>query len=119
MRIHRNTVDNDWQFGHSQADFLVDCHAGVIQNIKTKLQEWKYNFFGNLQAGIDYRTRLGKRGQRQNLDTDIKDIITSPDEVLALTKYESFVNDRELTANFSIYDMYSQEETTDTIKIGV
>lgn len=44
MRIHRNTVDNDWQFGHSQADFLVDCHAGVIQNIKTKLQEWKYNF---------------------------------------------------------------------------
>lgn len=117
MRIHKNDNNNDWQFGHSQADFLVDCNAAVAQNIKTKLQEWKYNFFGNRSAGIDYKRFLGQRGQRRLLDDAIKDVILSIDEVLALTKYESLLNDRELALNFAIFSIFSQREQQVQFKV--
>lgn len=108
MKIHKNNSNNDWCFGNSQADFLIDNNLGVAQNIKTKLQEWKYNFFANLEAGINYRLRLGKRGERQNLDFDIQTIIASVEEVVSITKYESLVNDRVLNVNFSVYTIYSE-----------
>ena len=108
MRIRRNDSNNDWCFGSSQADFLVDNNLGVAQNIKTKLQEWKNDFFGNLQAGIDWRVRLGLKGQRKELDADIKKVITSIKEVMALTKYESYYNDREYTVTLECYTIYSE-----------
>ena len=117
MRIRRNDKDNDWQFGNSQADFLIDCNAAVAQNIKTKLQEWKYNFFANKLAGVDYRRFLGQRGQRQLLDEAIKDVILSVDEVLALTKYESLLSDRELALSFAVFSIFSQREQQIQLKV--
>lgn len=119
MRIRRNDSNNDWCFGHSQADFMIDNNLGVAQNIKTKLQEWKNDFFANLQAGIDYRTRLGNRKQKELLNTDIKTIITNVDEVIALTEYNSYLSDREITVNFSCITIYSQQHLTLSVSIEV
>lgn len=117
MRIRRNDKNNDWCFGYSQTDFFVDNNLGVAQNIKTKFQEWKNDFFANLQAGIDWRTRLGKRNQRKLLDEDVQNLITSIDEVLSLTKYETYLNDREYRIEFECYTIYSQQPLVDTLTV--
>ena len=116
MQIRNNTEDNDFVFGHGKSDYITG-HAGVALNIKTKINEWKRDCFFNLQAGIDWRTRLGSKNQRALLDTDIQNIITSIPEVLALTEFESFVNDREYTADFTYYDIYSETPYTDTVSL--
>ena len=80
MQIRNNTEQNDWVFGHGKSDYITG-HAGVALNIKTKINEWKRDCFFNLQAGIAWRTRLGSKNQRQLLDTDVQNIITSVPEV--------------------------------------
>ena len=118
MRIHKNDNFNDWNFGHSSADILTDNSLAVAQNIKTRLQEWKYNFFANMTAGIDYRTRLGQKGQKEALDNDIKEIISNTEGVLSLETYEGYLNDRTYTVHFSYYDMYSPEILTSEVTIN-
>ena len=116
MQIRNNTTENDWTFGHGKSDYITG-NAGVGLNIKTKINEWKRDCFFNLQAGIDWRTRLGSKNQRQLLDTDIQNIITGIDEVLALTAFESFVTDRAYTADFTIYTIYSETPYSDTVTL--
>ena len=116
VHIRNNDNSNDWLFGHSKSDYITG-NAGVALNIKTKINEWKRDCFFNLQAGIDWRTRLGSKNQRQLLDTDIQNIITSIPEVLALTAFESFVNDRAYTADFTVYTTYSETPYSDTVSL--
>jgi hypothetical protein len=47
----------------------------------------------------------------------VQNIITSIPEVLALTEYESIVNDRAYTAYFTYYDIYSETPYTDTVSL--
>ena len=116
MRIRNNTEENDWTWGHGKSDYITG-HAGVALNIKTKINEWKRDCFFNLQAGIDWRIRLGSKNQRTLLDQDVQNIITGVTEVLALTEYESIVNDRAYTADFTYYDIYSETPYTDTVSL--
>lgn len=117
MKIRKNDVNNDWCFGNSQADFYIDNNNAVAQDLKTKIQEWKNDFFANLQAGIDWRTRLGYRKQKTSLDKDIKAIITNNENVLILSSYRSEIKEREFTLSFSVYTLYSSQPITIETKI--
>lgn len=119
MRIRRNDFNNDWCFGHSEADIIKDNNIGVAQNIKTKLQEWKYNFFANFEAGIDWRTRLGEHKQKNLLEQDIINIIYSIEEVLEIFNFESLIDDRQLSISFECYTIYSQQPTLIEVSIEV
>lgn len=118
MQIRNNDSNNDFVFGHGKSDYITG-HAGVALNIRTKIYEWKRDCFFSLQSGIDWKTRMGFTNQRELLDNDIKNIITSIPEVLALTEFQSFVSDREYTCDFTIYDIYSETPFTDTITTEV
>lgn len=119
MRIRKNDSNNDWCFGHSSIDILTDNSLAVAQHIKTRLQEWKYNFFANMTAGIDYRKRLGYKGQKNFLENDIKSIIVNTEGVLSLESYEGITDDRTYTARFTYYDRFSQELQTNEVNINV
>jgi len=119
MKIRKNDRNNDWCFGNSQADFLIDNNNAIAQDLKTKLQEWKFDFFANLQSGIDWRTRLGYRNQKTLLDRDIKTIITNNENVLILSSYSSEVKDRSFFLSFSVYTIYSELPITIEINIEV
>lgn len=118
MRIRKNDSNNDWLYGHSESDILTDNSIAVAQNIKTRIQEWKYNFFANMTAGIDYRTRLGYKNQKDALDNEIKDIIINTDGVISLETFESYVDDREYTINFTYYDQFSTSLLSDEVVIN-
>ena len=108
MIIRRNDENNDWTFGYSQVEYLTESNA-IALDIKTDLQEWKNNCIFAMDKGIDYKIRLGYKGQKNLLDMDIKKIITDNENVVSLNSFESTVNDREYTATFSYTDIYSNE----------
>ena len=118
MRIRKNDKNNDWNFGHAEIDFLTDNSLAVAQNIKTRLQEWKYDFFANFTGGVDYRTYLGYKGQRNTLDNAIKTVITETVGVISLETYEGFLDDRDYRVEFSYYDVYSQNINTQEVTIN-
>lgn len=119
LKIRANKKDNDWSFGNASTNFYEDNYLAVEQDIKTSLQEWKYDWFADLEAGIDWKTRLGSKNQRQLLDEDIQNLIISKTYVLALKDFESFVNERSYTAQFTINHIFSDNPLTINMEIGV
>lgn len=115
MKIRKNDQNNDWLFGYSKATYYIDNATGVAQKIKTRLLEWTNDCFFNKPAGIDYRVRMGQRGQRSALDADIKRIIEGVEEVVALIEYNSSLYDRDLKVDFSVYHIYSNQLYSDSI----
>ena len=112
LKIRVNTSDNDWTFGNASTNFYVDNSLAVEQDLKTSLQEWKYDWFADLEAGIDWKTRLGNKNQRQLLDADIQNLVTSKFYVLSLENFESFVSDRTYTATFIVTHIFSENPLT-------
>ena len=117
MRIRKNDKDGDWVFGNSGTTFYVDNKLAVAQKIKTRLLEWVGDCFFNQPAGIDYRVRMGQRGQRALLDEDIRRVITETEEVILLSAYSSSLYDRSLVVDFSVYHIYSDTVYTDSITL--
>lgn len=119
MIIRQNDSNNDWIFGQSKNNYIAGNYA-VLQNLKTKLQEWKRNCFFNLQAGIDWQTRLGYKGQKNLLDTDIKDIIINDDEVVTLDVFESNLDEseRDYTCHFGFTTIYGGDMQYLDINLG-
>lgn len=115
MRIRKNDKNGDWVFGNSNTTYYIDNELAVAQKIKTRLLEWFDDCFFNRQAGIDYRVRMGQRGQRALLDEDIRRIIAETEEVILLSEYSSSLYDRDLIVNFSVYHIYSDTAYTDSI----
>ena len=117
MKIRRNDDNGDWLFGYSDATYCIDNAIGVAQKVKTRLLEWVDDCFFNRSAGINYRVRMGQRGQRAALDDDIKRIITETEEVVALVEYNSSLYDRDLRVDFSVYHIYSDQLYSDSITL--
>lgn len=105
--IRRLDNNDDWCYGRGKSDCssASDC---VIQNIKTRLKEWKYNCFFNFGAGIDYRRRLGDKNQKKILDEEIKFVISNTNEVVAVGEIDSTLDttNRVYTATIEVVDIY-------------
>lgn len=118
MKIRKLDDNGDWTFGNSLSTLYINNSLAVAQDLKTKIQEWKGDFFANLTAGIDWRTRLGYKGQRDKLDKDIQKIITDNNNVLNLLTYKSLLDGRVLTITFTYIDRFTGQIQTLTVEAG-
>ena len=106
--IFRSLDENkDWNFGRGKSDFL-DRNEAIGLNIQTRLQSWVNDCFFDLTAGIDWINRLGKKNQRELLELDIKRVILQSEGVTSLISFDTFVNGRNFTADYSVETVYSQ-----------
>jgi hypothetical protein len=53
MTVRAIDNNNDWLYGHNIAD-LKSGIAELQQNLKTRLQHYKYDCFYDFESGIDY-----------------------------------------------------------------
>ena len=97
---------SEWLFGHSFADYRRE-QSQIMQDIYTALYEWKYDCFFALENGIDWYTRLGKKGQKERLDEDIENVIRSRMGVLSVSDFESSVEGRHYTCSCKVFTEYS------------
>ena len=96
---------------HSERDYLVDNTQAVGLNIVTRLREWLKDCFFNLEAGIDYPTKLGSFYQKKLLDNDIRNIILQSEDVIDITEFESNFDKikRVYEFNARVLSIYSDE----------
>lgn len=108
MRVRLIDVNNDWVFGSQQASYATKATA-VALDIKLKLQEWYGDCFFALQNGIPWKTRLGSHNQKDLLDSEIFEIASNVEGVLAIQDFQSQVIDRRYKATFNVLQSYSTE----------
>lgn len=96
-------------FGHGYTDYKHESSC-VEQDIETALYEFKNDCFFDLNAGIDWKARLGYYGQKEYLDEDIQNIILSRNGVINITDFNSNIIDRIYNCQASVLTIYSDEE---------
>lgn len=99
---------SEWQFGHSYGDYKNDL-SQIAQDIYTALYEWKYDCFFALENGIDWNTRMGKKGQKEFLDDDVVKTIQNRQGVISVVDFNSILNDRDYTATCTVFTEFSAE----------
>lgn len=106
--IFRNLKDLDWTFGRGKENF-VNRNEAIGLNIKTRIKSWVGDCFFDQGAGIDWVNRLGSKNQRTLLELDLRRIILQSEGVTGINSFETFLNGRNFSADYSINTIYSQE----------
>lgn len=96
-----------WDFGHGLTSY-ASGQAEIKQDIECSLYEWKNDCFWALNNGIDWRTRLGSKNQKELLDNDIQEIIRERYGVLAINDFKSFTQDRVYSCQCEVMTIFSE-----------
>ena len=96
-------------FGHGYTDYKHDISC-VEQDIETALQEFKNDCFFDLEAGIDWKARLGYHNQKEYLDEDIQNTILARNGVINIIDFNSNIIDRIYNCQIKVLTIYSDEE---------
>jgi len=86
MKVRR-LVDNDWSFGNGKANYLKDNDA-VFQNVFTRLRSFKYDWFLDIDANIDWFNILSQRENKQTIIDEVKRVTLQTDGVTKINKLE-------------------------------
>ena len=111
--IRRNeNGQEEFCFGHGFTDYKKEL-AYVCQDIETALYEFKNDCFFDLEAGIDWKARLGYYGQKEYLDEEIQQIVSNRIGVINIVNFDSNIIDRVYICTIEVLTVYSDE----TLKI--
>ena len=119
--IKFRNVDNlgDWDFGKGLQSY-GDNLLSTMQNIKTRLQSFKWDCFFDLESGIDWFSLLGQRGNAMQdlVELNIRCCILDSLYVKGIKSLTMLVDEktRKLTINYTIDTIFS--EGSDTVSIG-
>lgn len=96
----------DWQFGRGVQSYVTEKNA-LMQNVKTRLRQWKNNCFFAMTEGVDYTNYLDI-GQKAALDLDIKRVILQTNGVLRIAEFTSTLDtdSRALTISATIATIF-------------
>lgn len=107
--VRRNESNQEeFCFGHGYTDYRHEL-SYAKQDIETALLEFKNDCFFDLEAGIDWKARLGTYGQKQYLDEDIQAVISNRDSVIYIANFESVIIDRVYSAKIGVITIYSED----------
>lgn len=82
-------LDNngDWTFGRGLTNYLTESNA-IAQCVRTKLLSLKNDWFLNRDDGIAWFDYLEKNPDIQQLERDIKNIVSNIDGVEMITDFD-------------------------------
>ena len=111
MIFRQLDVNSDWTFGKGTSNYARD-QAALALNIKTAVQSWVGDCFFDLQAGIDWKQRLGA-GQQQALDQELQSLLLRIDGVTEVVSASVLfaAGTRLLTATYTVNTVYGSAFT--------
>lgn len=107
----RNLTDNDWNFGKGRNDYLNQKDA-TKANIKTRVLSWQQDCFFDLGAGVDWVNGLGKKGQRDLLEQQIRNVILQTQDVTGINSFTSTLQNRQLSVQYEVSTTFGTIEDT-------
>ena len=106
MKFRNLDANGDWTWGAGLGNYAINDQA-IGLNIQTRVLSWVNDCFFDMTAGIDWYTRLGTRGQRELLETELRRIILQSSGVTGLISFDTILNGRNFSANYNITTIYS------------
>lgn len=111
MKVRRIDANNDWTFGRGRANYANGSES-VAQRVKTRLQSFKGDWFLDLEHGLPWLPNMERPASLERIETDIRAVILNTDGVSEITALELLLSeDRTLTVNVSIKDIYDNNTT--------
>lgn len=107
MTFRNLDSDGDWTFGKGLNNYAKENQA-IGLDIKTRLLSWLEDCFFDMQAGVNWKQRLGKPNQTLLLENDIRRIITQTENVTGINTLDIIVNGRSFTVSYDIETIYSK-----------
>jgi hypothetical protein len=110
MIIRSIDSTGDWVYGKGKNDYKRD-KASLIQDLNTRLKEWKYDCFFAQLEGVDYKNFLD-RGTQLFLDADIKKVILKTEGILRIDTFSSTIDKdtRLYTFQAQVFSIYGNLE---------
>lgn len=97
----------DWQFGKGDSDFATNSIA-TAYDIKTNILSWYGDCFFAANAGIDWKNILGSKNKKEELDTSVKNIIISNEDVTDISFFESEITNRQYHCTARVKTTYNE-----------
>lgn len=113
MRVRALDANGDMQFGGGSANFLVNSPAAVGQNIGTRLDLWKGEWFLDRTAGTPWTSDVLGRGSLAAKDLVIRKRILETAGVTALIDYSSSLTGRVFNVSGVVDTQYGAAATFD------
>ncbi|MFS1538055.1 MAG: hypothetical protein ACL7BU_04790 [Candidatus Phlomobacter fragariae] len=108
MKISHLTEHNDWRFGHSINDYLIDSNA-IQQNIKTRLQCFKSDWWLDIEVGLSWLQLLGSRGTGETLRREIYKVALGTEGVVRIDTLSIVVNNFSAHIELDYTDVFNQK----------
>ncbi|MDR0454706.1 MAG: hypothetical protein LBH05_07850 [Deferribacteraceae bacterium] len=115
MRVRRVT-SGDWTFGQGAANYATGGEA-VRQLIITRLKSFKYDWFLDMSAGIDWIGIFGNKNTMGIIRREVWRVIRDTEGIRDIKDISINVIDRKATITVSVVTAYDSE-FTETIDIG-
>lgn len=108
MRVRKQTDDGDYQFGNSQADFLIDTAEEVAQRVETRLLLMRGEWFLDKTDGTPYSTEILGAHTKPFYDLAIQERVLRTEGVSSIIEYSSDLNgaSRALTVSMRIETVF-------------
>ena len=107
MKVSALTQDGDWRFGRKGSDY-ISRSRWVRQKLLTRLRSHEQDWFLDMEHGLPWLELLGQRGTREQLTSEIEEIVLSTDGVQLIQKLDVSVDGREYRARIRYQDVYGE-----------
>ena len=118
MRVRRLDDSGDWTFGQSRANYLSKGEA-VLQNVVTRLKSFKYDWFLDYDAEIDWFGILSSRNNRKTIIKEVERVTLATAGVKTIEQLEVLPKEkRALEIRLKITTIYD-DTFTETIGVNL
>lgn len=116
MRIRALDKNGDWTFGKGNSNYKNNLKA-LEQNVVTRIKSFKFDWFLDIQANIDWWNILGQKNNEDLIRSQVYRTVVETDGVTKVTLID-LISDRQtrnLTIRLSIQTIYGFTELETTI----
>jgi hypothetical protein len=109
MSVRALTENGDWTFGRSRSELLTRS-AEIAQNLDTRLKSFKFDWFLDTQANIDWFNLLGIKSNDDAIVSEVTRVAESTVGVKNVISVEILsIRDRQATIQIRYEDIYNVE----------
>lgn len=91
MRVRGLTAGGDWQFGNGKANYKNDLNF-IKQSAVTRVKSFKYDWFLDIQANIDWWNILGQKNNEEIIRGQVYKTLSETEGVTAIKRLDLSVN---------------------------
>lgn len=106
MIVRALDQNGDWTFGKGQSNYLTKNDA-IRQSIKTRLKSFKFNWFLDSQANIDWFNLIGRYSVKSAIESEIERVIIQTENVLSAVVDNLVIDERIIKPKYTVTTIYS------------